>query len=104
MSNIRLEMPLVAAVVAINSCDYNVILRDEVVTELMSLCPSVSINGVVNERPGTNNHNVEIVSVGTVDEIQESDSVANADDCGNGGESTHECVIESNKLISNRKK
>jgi len=37
MSNIRSEMPIVAAVVAMNSCDYFVILPDEMVTELMSL-------------------------------------------------------------------
>ena len=37
MSNIRPTMPIVAAVVAWNSCEYDVILPDEVVTELMSL-------------------------------------------------------------------
>jgi len=42
------------------------------------------------------------VSDGIVDEVQESDSVVNVDDCGNDGELIDEYryVSEMNKLIS----
>ena len=89
-------MPIVAAVVAMNSCEYDVILPDEVVTELMSLStvsiPFVSINAVADERSDTANH----VADGIVNEVQECDAVVNADDCGNDGESADEYVTETN--------
>jgi len=104
MNNIRSEMPIVAAVVAMNISDYDVILPDEVVTELMSLSvlptPPVSVKGVVGD---TGDHVAESVSVGTVDEVQESDSVVNAGNCDDNDESTDECVSEMNKLISEQK-
>ena len=43
------------------------------------------------------------VSDGIVGEVQESDAVVNADDCGNDGELTDEYVSEMNKLISEQK-
>ena len=107
MSNIRPTMPIVAAVVAMNSCEYDVILPDEVITELMSLStvtiPFVSVNDVVNERSDTADHVAESVSDGIVDEVQECDAVVNADDCGNECELTEEYVSEMNKLISEQK-
>jgi len=107
MSNIRPTMPIVAAVVALNSCEYDVILLDEVVTELMSLStvsiPFVSVNDVVDERSDTANHVAESVSDGIVGEVQGCDAVVNVDDCGNDGELTDDYVSEMNKLISKQK-